>query len=160
MKNTLKVGKTQSTLALISASLIASTALALGFINPATVQDNIQYRDAGFLQYGEPSEAIVKAVEKPQSGFAGSGTEPTKSYELQITVTSQAGSVTEQENFVGELDAEDSPVAVEIYRADDEFNPAGSSSEGLLEITRFDKEALSGRLLDSDLNARPERIAR
>lgn len=160
MKSALNLGKTKSTLALISASLVAGTALAMGLINPSTVQDRIQYRDAGFLQNGETTEAIVQAVEKPQSIFAGSGSEPSKSYELRITLTRQAGSVTEQERFVGDLDAEESPAAVEVYRADDKFKPAGSSSEGLLEISRFDRDALSGRLLESNLSARPESIAR
>lgn len=160
MKISFNVGKTKSTLVLISASLTAGTALALGLINPATVQDKIQYRDASFLQNGETTEAVVQAVEKPQSIFAGSGSEPAKSYELRITLTRQAGSVTEQEQFVGELDAETSPVAIEIYRADDEFKPAGSSSEGLLEISQFDRASLSGRLLESNLSARPEPIAR
>lgn len=160
MKMSLKANKTKSTIAVIAVSLVAGTALAFGLVNPGTVKQNIQYRDANFVQNGESAIAIIQAVEKQGSIFAGSGSEPAKNFELRIQLTRKAGSVTEQDRFVGEFEAGETPVFVDIYRADDKFKPAGSGSEGVLEISRFDREALSGRLLDDNLNAKPEPIQR
>jgi hypothetical protein len=160
MKRYFKTHRNKSTLALIAASLIAGSAVAVGLINPGTVRENIQYRDASFLQRGEATEAVVQAVEKPDLVFAGSGTEPGKNFELRINLTRKVGSVTEQERFVGEFEAGEGPAQVDVYRADDEFKPAGSSSEGVFEITRFDKQVLSGRLLGDNLDAKSESIGR
>jgi len=160
MKISLKPNRSASALAIIAASIVAGTAVAVGLINPGTVQQNIQYRDANFVRNGEAAVTIIQAVEKPDSVFAGSGSEPTKNFELRIQVTRKAGSVTEQERFVGEFEAGETPTLVDIYRADDEFKPAGSGSEGVLEISRFDRDELSGRFLDDSLNAKPELIKR
>lgn len=133
--------------AVLAAGALSLTALALGALSPATVQEGFTYVDNAYLGGG----AIVGASLKDS---AGSGTE--KDLAIQVKLPAGAGSLTEDTFFVGTI-AQDSslPASVALRPANSRYEPVSSRPEGALDIDQFDRTALKGELFGYDLEALP-----
>jgi hypothetical protein len=139
------------------ASLGVGSALALGLINPWTVQDNYKYQDAKYLNAGATVEAVK--IGSTTEVSAGSDTETVKSYKVHVTLPAGAGSLSEEAKYVGEIkDTDALPKSLDLKSADKDWMPVGSESEGTLEVKEWDKMSLKGKLFSYPLNAEPVKI--
>jgi hypothetical protein len=134
---------------LVGAGLSAGVALAAGLIDPATKADGIAYVDSDYLGAG----ATVQAVDL---GSAGSGSE--KTFEIQVTLPTGAGSLSEDARFVGSVtDGATLPSDVSLRPADARFKATSPNAAGVLGIDQFDRTKLKGELLGYDIEALPRR---
>jgi hypothetical protein len=146
MKMTLK--SVVSAAALV-ATLGMGTLLAVGAIDPWTKGDGYSYVDANFQGVNAAKVTAVK------TGETGSGSEKEKTFEVRVAVEKETPSTKEVERFVGEVKSSDTlPATVELKKADENWEPAGSGSEGTLKLDQWDKTALKGELFEDSIDAR------
>jgi hypothetical protein len=132
-------------------TLVCASLMAAGVLNPWTSEDAKFYQDATYLGNGATVEAYVAP-----SAAGSFGTEPLKPFQVRVTLPPGTGSLSEEARYVSTaVPGSATPQKIELFPADANWQEAGSSSEGELEVETWNKTNLTGKLFGYDIVAEP-----
>jgi hypothetical protein len=139
----------------VVASLGFGVLFAAGVLNPWTSEDAKFYVAAEYLGASAQVEAYVEPAGSGSEMF-GSGTEPQKPFQVRVTLPPGTGSLSEEARYVANATSGTAtPQKLELFPADADWKEAGSSAEGELEVSGWDKSSLTGKLFGYDIVAEP-----